>query len=40
MLATADDLLRNCTVPELRELVGTLERDAKMKQEELQTMVF
>ena len=35
----ADDLLKQHTIPELRELVNTLENDSKSKQTELQHMV-
>lgn len=39
MTSLADDLLRTRTIPEIRELVVSLERDADGKKTELQHMV-
>lgn len=39
MTTLADDLLRSRTIPELRELVNSLERDSGAKRTELQHMV-
>lgn len=39
MTSLADDLLRSRTIPELRELVNSLEKDSGSKKTELQHMV-
>lgn len=39
MLATAEELLRQKTVPELRQLILTIDKDASLKTSELQQMV-
>ena len=39
MTTLADDLLRSRTIPELRDLVNSLEKDSKAKKTELQHMV-
>lgn len=39
MTSLADDLLRSRTIPELRDLVNSLERDSLAKRTELQHMV-
>ena len=39
MTTLADDLLRSRTIPELRDLVNSLEKDSKSKKTELQHMV-
>jgi uncharacterized HAD superfamily protein len=39
MTTLADDLLRSRTIPELRELVSSLEKDSGSKKTELQHMV-
>ncbi len=39
MTSLADDLLKTRTIPELRDLISTLEKDANGKKTELQQMV-
>jgi CHASE3 domain sensor protein len=39
MTSLADDLLKSRTIPELRDLISTLEKDANGKKTELQQMV-
>lgn len=39
MTTLADDLLKSRTIPELRDLISTLEKDANGKRTELQQMV-
>lgn len=39
MTTLADDLLRTRTIPELRDLVNSLEKDSSAKRTELQLMV-